>query len=77
MEKILCRNELFKIASVETYNADNHMQSTEYKLIELPNRIVAIFETFYSAQIAMQRETRTWREIVRKTPFYFEVTFIA
>ncbi len=77
MEKILCRNELFKIACVETYNSDKKIQLTEYKLIELPNRIVAIFENFYTAEIAMQRETKTWREIVRKTPLYFEVIFIA
>ncbi len=77
MKKIISSNELFKIFLVERYDADKQAVTAHYELVEGPHAPVEIFESFRTAEQAMQQKTEFWKQLLKKIPLYFEARFIA
>lgn len=76
MKKIISRNELFKIVCVSTYD-ENAGSIVYYELVEEPNMLVQVFDTFAAAEEIMQQKTEFWKSLLKRIPQYCQVRFIA
>lgn len=77
MKKIISSNELFKIVFVAVYDANEDSVSSYYELVEEPNTIIQIFQSYEIAEKVMQQKTEFWKLMLKKIPCYCEVRFIA